>query len=324
MAKQRKAWMISPGKSPKPSVPDSIKVELAAKATDLIETVLKPKHVLPPQKDEQYNTITDIGAKWNRNYFYFISTYACPGPNALSPTFESKFARMEYLGDGKFAKTQDAFEFYKKGLNIAQRLADADTNNAQAQRDLIASYYKLGSVEERRLEYAAALSWYDKGIAVATRFNRPEFFADEMNLLSERIAVCRNAEKAIADLDFALKQPPAEVPGLLDIRLSFFAKKKDRKNLVATAEAYATLAEKDDKQTYNAACAWSLACGLAKDDDKLKEEYAGKAMGLLRKTPTGKGHFVDSPAKLAAHVKQDKDLDPLRQREDFKKFIAGP
>ena len=103
MAKQRNAWMISPGKCPRQSVPDSIKAELEAKATDLIENVLKPKHVLPPKKDEQFNYITDIGAKWYRNYFYFISSYACPGPNTLSPTFESQFARMEYLGDGKFA-----------------------------------------------------------------------------------------------------------------------------------------------------------------------------------------------------------------------------
>jgi hypothetical protein len=51
----------------------------------------------------RFNYIIGIGAKWYRNYFYFFSTYACPGPNALSPTFESKFARMEYLGNGKFA-----------------------------------------------------------------------------------------------------------------------------------------------------------------------------------------------------------------------------
>jgi len=31
-----------------------------------------------------------------------FSTYACPGPNALSPTFEATFARMESLGDGTF------------------------------------------------------------------------------------------------------------------------------------------------------------------------------------------------------------------------------
>ena len=125
-----------------------------------------------------------------------------------------------------------------------------------------------------------------------------------------------------SNLDFAHKQPAAAVPGLLDIRVRYFVKKNDSKNLVATAEAYAKLAEKDDKQNYNAACGWSLASGLAVDDAKLKEEYAGKAMALLRKTPTGKVHFVDSPAKLADHMKQDKDLDPLRDREDFKKFVV--
>ncbi|HUY36816.1 MAG TPA: hypothetical protein VMV69_29120 [Pirellulales bacterium] len=95
--------MTGPGKSPKPPVPDSVKAELEAKATDLIENVLKPKHVLPPRVGEQFNYITDIGTKWYRNYFYFISTYACPAPNALSPTFEAKFARLEYRGAGKFA-----------------------------------------------------------------------------------------------------------------------------------------------------------------------------------------------------------------------------
>ena len=102
MAKQRKAWMIRPAKNAK-SNPDSLKTELDAKAKDLIENVLKPKYVLPPKKDEQFNYISDIGAKWYRNYFCFFSTYACPGPNAMSPTFESKFARLEYLGNATFA-----------------------------------------------------------------------------------------------------------------------------------------------------------------------------------------------------------------------------
>jgi hypothetical protein len=103
MAQQRKAWTISPGKKPTSSLPDSVKNELEAKATNLIVNVLKPKHVQPPPQGEQFNYITDIGTKWYRNYFYFISTYACPGPNALSPTFESKFARMEHLDNAKFA-----------------------------------------------------------------------------------------------------------------------------------------------------------------------------------------------------------------------------
>ncbi len=103
MAKQRNPWDIHPQKQPQAKLPDSLKAEVEAKAIDLIENVLKPKHVLPPPEDGKFNYIIDIGAKWYRNYFYFVSTYACPGPNALSPDFESKFARMEHLGNGKFA-----------------------------------------------------------------------------------------------------------------------------------------------------------------------------------------------------------------------------
>jgi hypothetical protein len=102
MAKPREPWNIRPSKKTV-TVPASIKAEVEKKARDLIENVLKPKHVLPPKKDERFNYISDIGAKWYRNYFYFFSTYSCPGPNALSPTFEAKFARMEYLGMNRFA-----------------------------------------------------------------------------------------------------------------------------------------------------------------------------------------------------------------------------
>ena len=103
MAKPRNVWMTIPAKKSKSSVPDSIKAELEAKATGLIENVLKPKHVQPPPKDQQFNYIIDIGTKWHRNYFYFFSTYACPAPNSLSPTFESKFARLDFVGNAKFA-----------------------------------------------------------------------------------------------------------------------------------------------------------------------------------------------------------------------------
>jgi hypothetical protein len=102
MTRPREPWNIRPAKKPA-SVTASIKAEVEAKARALIENVLKPKYVEPPKEGEQLNYIADIGAKWFRNYFYFFSVYACPGPNALSPTFESKFARMEPLGDGKFA-----------------------------------------------------------------------------------------------------------------------------------------------------------------------------------------------------------------------------
>ena len=103
MAKQRKAWMPGPAAKPKSTLPGTVKDEVDTKAKELIETVLKPKHVQPPPKDAQFNYITDITTKWLGSKSYFVSIYACPGLNAISPTFETKFARMEFVGDGKFA-----------------------------------------------------------------------------------------------------------------------------------------------------------------------------------------------------------------------------
>jgi len=90
-----KTWVYSP---PKPKVPDAVKVELKTKATELIDAVLKPEHVKPPPKNAKWNYIVDLYTKWHRNYFYFCAKYACPGPNALSPFFDTGFARLEYSG----------------------------------------------------------------------------------------------------------------------------------------------------------------------------------------------------------------------------------
>jgi hypothetical protein len=100
--KPKRMWVYAPGKPAPPSVPEDLKAEVKAKADDLVEAVLRPQHIKPPPKDPRWNYITDIYTKWHRSYFYFCSTYASPGPNALSPTFESPFARMEYVGAGRF------------------------------------------------------------------------------------------------------------------------------------------------------------------------------------------------------------------------------
>ena len=102
MAKQRKAWVFSPAKKPESSLPGTVKDEVDTKAKELIDKVLKPKHIQPPPEGSQLNYITDITTKWIGSTCYFISVYACPSPNAMSPTFEEKFARMEHVGDAKF------------------------------------------------------------------------------------------------------------------------------------------------------------------------------------------------------------------------------
>jgi len=101
--KPKKAWVYAPKKPPKQKVPDDLKAKVEAQASELVEKVLKPRHVQPPPKEPKFNYIIDLRTKWQRSYLYFGATYACPGPNAISPTFETKFARMEFVGGNKFA-----------------------------------------------------------------------------------------------------------------------------------------------------------------------------------------------------------------------------
>ncbi len=87
---------------PKPKVPEAVKAEVLARADELVESVLKPRHIRPPRKNAQLNYLADIFTKWHHSYFYFCGTYNCPSPHALSPSFETRFARLEYVGGKRF------------------------------------------------------------------------------------------------------------------------------------------------------------------------------------------------------------------------------
>jgi hypothetical protein len=72
------------------------------RAQELIDSALKPRHIQPPPKKAEFNYLVDLYSKWRGPFFYFCSRYCSPGPRALSPFFESKFARLQYAGDGRF------------------------------------------------------------------------------------------------------------------------------------------------------------------------------------------------------------------------------
>ena len=74
------------------------------KGDEIVEKLLKPEYVKPVPDQLTLNHLIDIYTKWYRNYFYFCSKYKCP-PQRISSSFESKFARMEYLGNNTFELT---------------------------------------------------------------------------------------------------------------------------------------------------------------------------------------------------------------------------
>ena len=102
MAKRQKQWIYSPPRPPKPKVPEPVKRDVETRAHEFIASVLKPKHLAPAPKDADVNYLVDISTKWYRNYFYFCATYCSPGPSAIAPSFETQFARLEYVDDQQF------------------------------------------------------------------------------------------------------------------------------------------------------------------------------------------------------------------------------
>jgi tetratricopeptide (TPR) repeat protein len=76
----------------------------------------------------------------------------------------------------------------------------------------------------------------------------------------------------------------------------------------------ALLADKpaDPMEWYNHGCAFAAACVVESDK---KETHGKRAVELLRKA-------ADLGFRDATHWKLDKDLDPLRGRDDFKKLLA--
>ena len=105
MGKSRKplrTGVYSPGQGAGTQVSDALKAEVERKANELIETSLKAKYIAPPPEELKFNYVIGLSTKWHSRYFYFLATYACPGPNAISPTFEVNFARLEHTGTGRF------------------------------------------------------------------------------------------------------------------------------------------------------------------------------------------------------------------------------
>ena len=104
MVKKRpKQWVWSPSsRASGPTLDAATRSEVQAKARELIDAVLKPKHVKPPPEDGRFNYLTDITLKWHGSTLFLVAVYACPGPNALSPSFESRFARLKPAAGGRF------------------------------------------------------------------------------------------------------------------------------------------------------------------------------------------------------------------------------
>lgn len=74
------------------------KASRVAEAEKLLATYYRPRFVLPPPAKPEFNYVTGFSANWRGSYLRFIAHYACPSPDAYSPSFDLPFARLGYFG----------------------------------------------------------------------------------------------------------------------------------------------------------------------------------------------------------------------------------
>lgn len=128
----KKSWVYSPSKAAKPKVPEVLKQSVQKEFDALIEGELKPNYIKPPPTEHDFNYLVDIFGKWNRNCFYICGTYNCPSPRAIVPSFETKYARFEYVGGDRFnvAYMRHTGKFWEilQNLTLEECLAEVRNN----------------------------------------------------------------------------------------------------------------------------------------------------------------------------------------------------
>ncbi len=95
-------WMQD-GIPPKCKLSKWQKAALKATADTFVQDYYKATFIRPPRAEARFNYIVDFSTKWHGAYLQFIARYACPGSNAISPFFETAFARLGYFRENAWS-----------------------------------------------------------------------------------------------------------------------------------------------------------------------------------------------------------------------------
>ncbi len=218
-------------------------------------------------------------------------------------------------------KRDEARGEHQQAVEIRQKLAAQFPASPGYQIDLGNSYSNFGSFILDDGKPAESLQWFASAITTLTAVckQEPRDVPARENLRDgyQNRAVAldqlhRGAEAA-RDWDAAIElSDPSEQMGVRATRAA------SRVQAGQVAEAIGELAGLIEAGTWNArqwydfACVYGFASGKAADK---KQSYADRAMELLRRA-------VQAGFTNDARMARDNNLDPLRDRDDFKKLLV--
>ena len=214
----------------------------------------------------------------------------------------------------------DAFKLRVETLATRRRVLPKDHQDTlTSMSNLAVSYADLDRHDD-------ALKLHEETLAIQKRVlpkDHPDTLFSIAALADTLIRLDRGAE-AIPLIDELIAKPsttpavdPWHVTQAFTLRVQYFQKSGDPAGCRATAEMWEKRNRRDADSLYAAAYIRAVSAGVqaktpGADAAKLAKDDADRAMAWLTKA-------VAAGFKDAAHLKEDADLGPLRERDDFKK-----
>jgi eukaryotic-like serine/threonine-protein kinase len=191
---------------------------------------------------------------------------------------------------------KEAEAAYAEALAIQRRLAADFPEIPDYRNDLTGTLFNLANAAGRRRDFAASRRWLDE----AFPYHREVLQADPRN--PEYRWGYRNSLGELAQSCSGLGDRPAALAAATKQRDLGWEPAADAYEAARMLARCAPIVEKNDK------------LDVAKRQAEM-QLYADQAMAMLRDAVV-KGY------KDAARMKKDKELEPLQEREDFKKMVA--
>jgi serine/threonine protein kinase/Tfp pilus assembly protein PilF len=226
---------------------------------------------------------------------------------------------------------------YRRALDLFEKLTDNFPPMPGYRRDLAGSCINFGIFLVGQRQTEAGLTWYARAIALLEPLVRqePRPTAERLYLRNAHWSraqaldtLGRHAD-AVKDWDRALQLNAVAVqePAFRFSLARSLARAGEHARAVAEANLLAEPASARSPfpgpALYELACVCAIASGKVRDAEsasadapRLAGEYAARAVELLRQA-VAKGY------KDVARLKKDRDLDAVRDREDFKRLVAG-
>jgi tetratricopeptide (TPR) repeat protein len=235
-----------------------------------------------------------------------------------------------------WGKRAEAEAAHRRAQDIQEKLAADFPTVPEYALELGGSYCNLGMVILESGVPEAALVCYDKAIArlepVVTREPRRvdarRFLRNSHWGRANALGALGRYAQAMPDWERARELDDGTARDFIRAEFAVFQlqrsqKDKDAAGCLAAAADYEALKRTAAGALYDAACYRAICAGVipqdlktpAADTERLAKEQADLAMVWLRKA-------VAAGYKDGDHMKQDKDLDALRERDDFKKLVT--